>query len=516
MTACVQEPATMEEALQSEDAEQWQQAMDEEIASLLSNNTWTLEEVPAGVKPIPVKWVLKVKKDAKGNVERYKARLVAKGFKQREGIDFEEVFAPVSKYATLRALLATTAALDLELHQLDIKTAFLNGYLQEDVYIQQPPGYETGGDNTACHLHRALYGLRQAPRAWHLRLKEELERHGFRPSDADPGLYIRAEATDNVYILVYVDDILMTANTVAEVTSVKAQLMSSFDARDMGEAHFFLGMTIERDRSNRTIKLSQANMVSDIVDKYGLADGKTRNIPLSSSVRLSQEEGEPLDTATYNYGSLIGSLLYVSVCTRPDIAQAVGALSKFMRSPTSVHWQAAKGVVRYLAGTKDYGVVFSGSGTTTIGYTDADYAGDIDTRRSTTGYAFIMNGGAISWQSKRQPTVAVSTTEAEYMAAAHAIKEALWLRQLLSDLNLDASTIVIKADNQSAIKIIKNPVTSARSKHIDVIYHFARERVARKEVKIEYVRTDEMIADALTKPVPQQKFVFCRNGMGVA
>jgi hypothetical protein len=190
-------------------------------------------------------------------------------------------------------------------------------------------------------------------------------------------------------------------------------------------------------------------------------------------------------------------------------------LAKFMAQPTTVHWQAAKGVVRYLAGTANDGIVYQGRNTEVLGYSDADYAGDRDTRRSTTGYVFIMNGGAITWSSKRQPTVAVSTTEAEYMAAAQAVKEALWLRKLLSDLSLQPGTMIIKADNQSAIKVIKNPVLSARSKHIDIIYNFARERVARQEVKFEYIRTDDMLADALTKPVPKTKLETCRAGLGI-
>jgi hypothetical protein len=223
-----------------------------------------------------------------------------------------------------------------------------------------------------------------------------------------------------------------------------------------------------------------------------------------------------LDTAQFAYGSLIGSLLYLAVCTRPDIAQAVGALSRHTAHPTTVHWQAAKGIVRYLAGTSDLGITFKGTDTSVLGYTDADYAGDVDTRRSTTGYVFIMNGGAITWQSKRQPTVAVSTTEAEYMAAAAAIKEALWLRKLLIDLRLDPGAMIIKADNQGAIKVLKNPIMSARSKHIDVMHNFARERVVRNEIKFEYISTNLMLADILTKPVPKAKLDFCRENMGIA
>jgi transposase InsO family protein len=515
VAAGIHEPASREEALQSEHAEQWQQAMDEEMSSLLSNNTWVLEEPPAGVKPIPVKWVFKVKTNADGSLERFKARLVAKGCAQQEGVDFEEVFAPVSKHATLRALLAVTAALDLELHHLDIKTAFLNGELEEDVYMKQPPGYEEGASYLVCHLKKTLYGLRQAPRAWHLRLKKELEELGFRASEADPGLYISTGEGSTIYLLVYVDDILIAAPLLSDVDHVKKELMAAFEARDLGEISQFLGMKIERDRANKQIKISQALMTAELIARYGLEEANPRAIPLSPSVRLAQGEGSFLDKTAYSYSQLVGSLMYLSVCTRPDISFAVGVLARFMANPTTVHWQAAKGVLRYLAGTVDYGICFEGSSTTLVGYCDADFAADVDTRRSTTGYVFLLNGGAISWCSRRQQTVAASTTEAEYMAASAAVKEALWLCRLLADLGLGPGTIGINADNQSAIKLLKNPVSSIRSKHIDVVYHFARERVMRKDVAFTYITTDKMVADALTKAVPEAKHSFCRLGMGV-
>lgn len=512
----VVEPTTVHEALQSVHAQQWRQAMDEEYTSLCANGTWTLEEPPKGVRPIPVKWVFKVKKDAHGNIERYKARLVVKGFHQRDGIDFDEVFAPVSKHSTLRALLAHVAAADYELHQLDIKTAFLNGELEEDVYVVQPPGYEVGDGSAACHLKRALYGLRQAPRAWHTRLDKELEAISFHTSEADPSLYIRHDKISTTYLLIYVDDILIASKDIVRVDEVKRALAHAFDTRDLGEAKYFLGMTIERDRINGTVKLSQERATSELITKYGLADGKIKGVPLSTSVRLSADEGSKLNAAeAREFASLVGALLYLSICTRPDISQAVGALARYMVAPTSVHWLTAKGVLRYLAGTASYGIHYGGGNSGLLGYCDADYANDPDTRRSTTGYVFTMHGGAICWSSRRQHTVAASTTEAEYMAAAHAVKEALWLRKLMRDLSLGTESILIYADNQSAIKLLKNPVSSQRSKHIDTIYHFARERVARKEVSFTYITTSEMIADILTKAVPKSKVEFCTKGMGL-
>jgi transposase InsO family protein len=509
LMATTNEPATLAEAMANPEAPLWREAVSQELAALEANNTWELDTPPPGVRPIPTKWVFTVKRDAKGNVERYKARLVAKGFRQREGIDYDEVFAPVSKHSTLRALLSKVATDNLEMHQLDIKTAFLNGELEEDVWIEQPQGCALGPPDKACHLKRALYGLKQAPRTWHKRLDEELGQYNFSPSDADPSLYVRHDKDGSTYLLVYVDDIIIAATCLTKIEEVKKAVFNAFDARDMGEAKFFLGMAIERDRDSRTLKLGQERAVNDLLDKYSMSECKPKGVPLSS---LPADEDEKLDTAAYPYSSLVGSLLYLSVCTRPDIAHAVGVLARHVASPHTEHWSAAKGILRYLAGTAKHGLHF-GTDKGLQGYCDADYASDTETRRSTTGYVFLFNGGAVSWSSRRQRTVAASTTEAEYMAAAAAVKEGLWLRKLMYDLREDCSPVTILADNQSAIKLLKNPVSSQRSKHIDVIYHFARERVGRGDVEFEYVSTNHMLADMLTKIVPKHKLEYCRGGI---
>ena len=354
----LEEPKSYTEAVNSKSAALWRQAMDEEMASLISNNTWTLKAPPAGFKPIPVKWVFKIKRDGDGNIERYKARLVAKGFKQQEGIDYDEVFAPVSKYATLRALLAKAAAGNMQIHLLDIKTAFLNGELEEDIYICQPEGYVQGDTNLACHLNKTLYGLKQAPRAWHNRLHKELESYGYTASDADPGLYYFHGKTADVYLLIYVDDILIASSDLTLINSIKQNLLSTFDARDLGEASTYLGINIARDRGSGTIKISQPRLTNDLISKFGMDDGKNRSIPLSPSIKFSKDEGDPLDTSKYPYSELVGSLMYLSICTRPDISFATGSLARYMSNPTTVHWQAAKGVLRYLAGTPDHGITF--------------------------------------------------------------------------------------------------------------------------------------------------------------
>ena len=256
-------------------------------------------------------------------------------------------------------------------------------------------------------------------------------------------------------MLVYVDDILIVARSKADVDWVKPELTFKFEAHDLGEAKYFLGIDIKRDRSAHTVKLSQKRLTAQLVDRYGLIspDRQTARarlyVPLSPSERLTKSEGELLDKETHTYTHLIGSLLYLPVCMRPDIAQAVGALSKYMIAPTTLHWQAAKGLLRYVAFTREHGIVYGTELNLVIGYCDADYAYDLDTRRSTTGFVFILHGGAITWLSKRQPTVAASTTEAEYIAAAQATKEARWLRLLLRDLGIVVNTFQIMADNRA-------------------------------------------------------------------
>jgi hypothetical protein len=507
-----EEPTTHKEALSARDAPLWRKAMDEEITSLLEMGAWKLVPLPPGVRPLPCRWTYKVKRDGDGNIERYKARLVAKGYAQKQGVDFNDVFAPVSKHSTLRALLSVVAAEDMELMQLDVKLAFLNGELEEDIYMQQPPTYEQGS-GMVCHLQRSLYGLRQAPRAWNQRLRKELAALGFRQAQSDPSLFITGSGVDTVYLLVYVDDILIAARGDL-AKQVYAAIEDKFTVRNLGDATFFLGMHITRDRIARTITLSQEQHTLNMLDRFNMADAKPRRTPLATGTRLIAE-GDPLDTELYPYSALVGSLLYLSCCTRPDIAFAVNALARYMSAPTQQHWAAAKSVVRYLRGTVKQGITF-GSAMDLRGFCDADYGGDLDSRRSTTAFLFTLNGGAISWGSRLQPTVAASTTEAEYMAAAAAAREALWIKKLVKDLGCGAlGPIQVSCDNQAALSLLKDPISHARTKHIDIMHHFARERVMRGELVFVYCASDENISDALTKPLSEARFVHCRTHMGM-
>ncbi|KAJ9524038.1 hypothetical protein QJQ45_022468 [Haematococcus lacustris] len=481
----INDTPTVAEALASPQADMWIEAMNAELASLHSNQTWSLEERPANARVLPTKWVLKVKRDAAGNVERYKARLVAKGYFQQSGVDVGDVYAPVSKHTTLRALLAKAASENMEVHQLDFETAFLNGVLEEHevIYVQQPEGFREGSSGTVCRLHKALYGLRQAPRAWHARLCEELLAMNFKSSEADPALFTLHLPSGTVYLLVYVDDCLLCTqqgDTIG-LAHVKQKLSSVFKLKDLGEARCFLGMQLVRDRAEGTILIIQQKLIHELVTTHSMSNAHSKTLPMASAVKLVRE-GEALDTSVHHYSALVGSLLYLSCCTRPDIAFSVGALARHMSAPTKQHWAAACTVLCYLKGTSEQGLLFGGV-TGLQGFTDADYAGDKDTARSTTGYLFTLIGGAISWSSRLQPTVAMSTAEAEYMAASSATKEALWLRKLMRDLQLEARCVQMSCDNQAALQLLHNPMATARAKHIDVHHHFVRERRRRRKKK---------------------------------
>lgn len=511
--AAVEEPATHQEAMRSPHAQQWREAMDAEMESLHANGTWELEQLPPGSKALPCKWVFKVKQHADGSIERFKARVVAKGFMQREGIDFNEVYAPTSRMCTMRTLLALAVANGWHIRHLDVKTAFLHGVLEETIYMHQPPGYVTD-PKLVCHLRKSLYGLRQAPRAWYCKLKATLEGMGFTASTADPSLYTRQTAEGPVHLVVWVDDIIVFSPNAAD--EVVSALQSVFDVRDLGQATNVLGMQLVYDRTARTLHLSQPRLITELLERYSMTDAKPRSVPLSPATKLTRTEpGKELDTARFPYSALVGSLQYIAVCTRPDIAFTASMLGRHSANPGEEQWQAAKESLRYLVRTAQYGLRYHGSSEVVYGFCDADFAGDISTRRSTTAFVIMCNGAAISWQSRLQPTTAASTTEAEYMAANAATREMLWLRNLLYDLGMQPGSMQISSDSQGALGLMRNPVLSQQSKHIDVLYHFVRDRIALGQVHFSYVNTSDMLADLLTKALPAPKHAeHCAN-MGV-
>ena len=431
----IDEPLTVTEAMGRDDSwKDWKEAMESEFQSLIDNKTWELVPLPKGHKSIGCKWIFKIKYSSDGSVERYKARLVALGYLQKEGIDYTETFAPVAKMTSIRTLLALAATDDAEIHQMDVKTAFLNGDLEEEIYMNQPQGFITKGkEKMVCRLFKTIYGLKQSPRAWYKKIDKYFESIGLKKSYADPNIYVLKNDMLYLIIALYVDDLILVSNKLRFLLTTKADLSKSFDMKDLGELHYILGLQVIRDRPCRMLYLNQAKYIRSILQRYGMEDCKSLATPLDANSKLSKDMA-PLTDEDINamvgvpYQNAVGSLVYAMIGTRADIAFAVGVVSQYMANPGPRHWVAVKRILRYLKGTMDDVLRYGGSYSNlqVVGYCDADYAGDIDSRKSTTGYVFLLNGGAISWNSKKQPTVALSTTEAEYMAATHAAKEAIW------------------------------------------------------------------------------------------
>ena len=511
------EPKSIEEAITCPESTKWLQAMETEMRSLKSNDVWELVELPAGKKAVGSKWVYKVKTGADGSLERYKARLVAQGFTQKYGSDYDETFCPVVRQESLRALTALSVQYSLKLHQVDVTTAFLNGNLEEEVYMTQPKGFVTEGEeHLVCKLKKSIYGLKQSPRCWNTALDSHLKEMGFTQSTSDPCIYVDAGG-DVFYIGVYVDDIVLAGRTDNRIKEVKTALSRKFDIKDMGKLHHFLGMTVVQDEEQKSVWIGQPAYTENLLKKFGMHDCKPVSTPMDIGSKLVIATDEDVCVDQQLYQSAIGSLMYLSVSSRPDITYAVGNLARFSSKPTKEHWTALKRVLRYLKGTMKHGILYSQKGSgECVGYSDADWAGDINDRKSTSGYVFQISGGAITWKSKKQGCVALSTAEAEYIALSSAVQESVWLRRLTSELGSPPKTpTTIFEDNQSAIAMTKNPQFHGRAKHIDIKYHFIREQVNCGNVQLKYCPTGEMTADIFTKALSREQFCKLRDKAGI-
>jgi len=511
------DPLTFEEAKASRQSALWDEAMQEEYQALVENRTWDVVEadsVPKGQQVLPCKWVFKTKRGAQNVVERYKARVVAGGHRQKEGVDFNEVFAPVSKHATLRLLYSKVAADNLELHSLDISNAFLNGVLAEPVYMKLPKGYEAPG--MVCKLKKTLYGLKQAPKEWYDVLSAAMVKLGFSCSPNDAALWYQDLPSGRVWVLHWVDDLQVAHRELAEVVKVKEGLLKMFKGKDLGETTRYLNMEVERDRAAGTLKMSQPLNVQALVGKLGLENGNPRQLPMSAGAEVQAwVEGDSKLEDVKLYSEVVGGLLYLSCCTRPDICYAVNTLARYMSRPTVRHFELVKGVVRYLLGTRDVGITF-GSGDSVEGYTDADFAACKDTRRSRSGMVFVSHGGAVHWASKLQPLVTLSTAESEYVAGAYAAREAVWLGRVAVELQLlNVATVVLKCDNQSALHMAKNPADTSRTKHIELRHHYLRQCVQSGVIVMQFVPTDDNLADMFTKGLARDKLRGFLKGLGL-
>jgi hypothetical protein len=410
---------------------------------------------------------------------------------------------------------------DYELRTVDISNAFLHGVLDPPVYMAQPEGFVTGNATDAWELHKTLYGLKQSPKEWYSVLSRGLSEFGFSPSQSDQALFISSDEP-RIFIVTWVDDLIMACECARTLNAFTARLLTKFKGRDLGKAARYLNAVIKRDREKRLLTISQPTHIQDVLKKHNLdTDSKTRAIPMTAGadVSVTSEQDTPADKK--EYAETVGALLYISSFTRPDISYSVSALARHMSNPCERHFTLLKGVLRYLAGTRDIGLTFGGSGGVSaaeplVTFTDSDYASCKDTRRSRTGYVLLLYGGAISWCSQLQKVVSHSSAESEYIACSAAARETVWLRRVCSDLQLPIiGPVPVNVDNQAAIHMASNSSDTARTKHIDVCYHFLRDMAARRTIRTVYVNTHANPADMFTKALPESKFVSFRSQIGV-
>ncbi|GAA0165602.1 transmembrane signal receptor [Lithospermum erythrorhizon] len=443
---------------------------------------------------VDCKWLFKVKQET--NKVRFKAKLVAKGFTQKEGIDYAEIFAPVVKFTTVRIMLVLVAHFNWELKQMDVTTAFLHGDLDKNIYIHQPEGFvDPKLPDNVCLLKKALYGLKQSPRKWNIKFDNCMQSLKFKRSSSDHCLYFKNIDSVSVFLLLYVDDLLIVSPCLKSIEHVQKCLCDNFDMKDLGDAKKILGMNIIRDRKKSTLVLNQSAYVQKILSKFSMSDAKSVNVPLASHFVLSKDqslktETEINDMKNVPYSNTIGSVMYLMVSTRPDIAYAVSCLSRYMSNPGMPHWNALKWLLRYLKSTVDVGLSFSRyhDGIKLVGYVDSNYANDRNNRKSTTSYVFTLS-------------------------ATEAFKEAIWLRALLSEIGFLDKHVVVFSDSQSAIQLCKNPVFHDRTKHIDVRFHYIRDIVEQGIVKLEKIPSEFNHADMGTKCLSMEKFISCQRIM---
>lgn len=513
------EPKNYTEAIASSESAQWLQAMREEIGSITSNKTWELCDLPKGYRPIGCKWVFKKKFTTDGST-RYKARLVGLGNLQEAGVNYDETYSPVVRFTSLRTLFAYAAKKDLDIYHLDIQTAFLHGDLEEIIYMQQPKGFVARGqEEKVCRLKKAIYGLKQGCRAWNQKLDQAFKEINLTQSTYDSCIYAHHTTNKTVLIAVFVDDIIVFTDSIDFMDIIRRKLSSFCTLKDLGPVQKCLGINVTRNKAEGTIELDQTDYIQSLLRTFGMYECRKTSTPMEisgkNSTTVSPEKST--DLASIPYQSAVGGLLYLVQATRPDLAYAVSTISRYNQSYDLTHWSMIKRIFRYLQGTKDYRLIYSKTGQTDLlGYCDASYAADRSDPRSVTGYTFLLQGGAVSWNSKRQTSYALSSTEAEYLSLSGATQEAVWLRSFCIELEIQESKpVTIFCDNKGAIDLGKNARFSPRTKHIDVRHHFIKEKIEHKIIQVMFTPSTEMIADPLTKATTASKLEDFQEKVGL-
>nr|GFA25100.1 hypothetical protein [Tanacetum cinerariifolium] len=458
-------PANYKAALLDPESEKWLNAMNVEIQSMKDNEVWVLVELPPNEKTIGSKWLFKKKTDMDGNVHIYKARLVAKGYTQTPGIDYDETFSLVADIRAIRILIAIVAYYDYEIWQMDVKTTFLNGYLNEEVYMEQPEGFVNPKyPNRVCKLKRSIYGLKQASRQWNKRFDDEIKKFGFTQNCDEPCIYLKASGSNITFLILYVDNILIMGNNIPMLQSVKTYLGKCFVMKDLGKVAYILGIKIYRDRSMRLIGLCQSAYIEKILKRYCMENSKRESF-----------------------------IMYAVRCTRPDVAFTQNVTSRFQQNPCDIHWTTVENILKYLRNTKDMFLVYGCDLKRELRvscYTDAGYLTDVDGIKSQTGYVFVLNGGVVDCKSAKQSIFATSSAEAEYIAAFDASKEAVWVRKFISGLGVVSTIeepINMYCDNTGAIAIANESGITKGARHFRAKVHYLREVIEFGDIKLEKV-----------------------------
>ncbi|SDA08332.1 BZ3501_MvSof-1269-A2-R1_Chr8-1g09769 [Microbotryum saponariae] len=508
------DPQTWREAMSSDEHNIWAEAAAAEFTAMRDDfKVFTIEprsSVPPGATIVTSKFVWKTKRNASGEVTGRKARLVAQGNRQRDGIDFSETFAPVARFSSIRCLLALAAANGYHVHQADIDKAYLHGELDHDIWMTTPRGFDFPSDKV-LRLRRSIYGLKQAGRIWNRHIDTSLRNLGYKATGTDHCIYSRIDDQQRPhYIALYVDDLLIVSPALDEIERVISGLEQRYGVKRLGPAEYILGIQIRR-LDDGSIALSQERYIMDVLARFHF-DTTTRGttVPMTPGLSLTAIPGQGTERIRSWYLQAIGSLLYISLGTRPDIAFAVSYLSRFANNPGRRHWIAVKHVLRYLRATyRDELLYARGPAKVTgvVGYSDANWGACVDTSISTMGYVFYLAGAAVSWSSKRQTRVADSTTDAEYLALSHAGKEAIYLNQLLSELHVcPIAAAHIFTDNEAAAAVAHDPVRTSGTRHIRLREHFVRDMVNRGDISLSHVGTADMVADVFTKALGPKIF----------
>ncbi|CAI7773367.1 unnamed protein product [Closterium sp. NIES-53] len=497
-------PRSYAEATECPYSSQWQAAMDAEMAFWKSTGTYVDKVTPPGANIVSGMWIFRVKRQP-GSPPAFKARYVARGFSQRQGVDFFQTFSPTPKMTTLRVLLHLAAQRDYELHSLDFITAFLQGSLHEEIWLRRPPGF-TGSfpSGTQWSLRRPFYGLRQAPREWHDTLRTTLATLVFAPSTANPSPFLRTDATlPPFYVLVYVDDLVFATADMEALAHVKSKLQKRHTCSDLGELTSYLGLRITRDRAQRTITLTQSHMVQQVLQRFGFTYSSPQSTPLPTGHSLSAPPSDESVEPSGPYPELVGCLMYLMTCTRPDLAYPLSLLAHYVAPGRhrKVHWDAAKRVLRYLCSTSGMGLVLGGRARVVLtSHADASWVDDLATQRSSQGYTFSLGSGSVSWRFTRSSSVLSSSCEAEFYAGAMAAQELRWLTYLLTNLGEPPrSPPVLYVDNKAMLALCQEHRLEHRTKHIALRYFLARELQQRGQLRLAYVASQANTADVFTK-----------------